>query len=146
MNRTRPERRRHVRWAVKGLVSGRIEFTDSVSPLDLSLGGAQIEHSEILRPGTTMFLTLFFPDHQMTLKCAVIRSVVYGSVIQDNGERELIYRSGLEFVGISEDDRRVIGAYMSTAGAVEKSGPVLRGLPKGSPTSHVLAVDPFRNT
>ncbi|MFQ5988549.1 MAG: PilZ domain-containing protein [Candidatus Methylomirabilales bacterium] len=114
MDGTTVERRRYSRCALKGQVSGRIGFR-SVSPLDLSLGGVQIEHFQIVRPGTTTFLTLFFPNTEVTLKCAVARSAADRPVIQDDGEREIIYRTGLEFLSTTEDVRRVIGAYVSAA-------------------------------
>ncbi len=141
MKRTRTERRRYARKALRGQVSGRIKLTQSVSPLDLSLGEVQIEHSEIVRPGTTMFLILFFPSHQMTLKCTVVRSSVHGTVTQDDGERELIYRTGLEFLSTSEDVRRVIGTYISTSLDEEDESGGLSEIWEGPSGLPYLAVD-----
>lgn len=141
VKRTRAERRRYTRKALRGQVSGRIKLTHSVSPLDLSLGGAQIEHSEIVRPGTTMFLTLFFPNQQVTLKCTVARSRVHGTVTQDDGGRELIYRTGLEFLSTSEDVRRVIGTYISTSMDEEEESGGLSEIWEGLSGLPYLAVD-----
>lgn len=114
MKGTTVERRRYPRCTLRGQVSGRMGFR-SVSPVDLSLGGVQIEHFQSVSPGTTAFLTLFFSNHEVTLKCTVARSVADRPVVQDDGEREIIYRTGLEFLSTTEDIRRVIGAYVSTA-------------------------------
>lgn len=107
------ERRHYPRSNLKGQVAGWIGV-NRVSPLDLSVGGVQIEHSGFTRPGTITFVTLFFPHHEITLKCAVVRSMVDRLVILDDGQREIVYRTGLEFLNPSEDIRRIIGGYIST--------------------------------
>ena len=122
MDETRVERRRYPRWDLRGQVSGRIGFR-GVSPLDLSLGGVHIEHFQIVRPGTITFLTLFFPNDEVILKCAVARSMVDRPVIQEDGEREIIYRTGLEFLSTTEDVRQVIGAYISTSLSRKQEAP-----------------------
>ena len=122
MDETRVERRRYPRWVLRGQVSGRIGF-HSVSPLDLSLGGVHIEHFQIVRPGTITFLTLFFPNDEVILRCAVARSMADRPVIQEDGEREIIYRTGLEFLSTAEDVRQVIGAYISTSLSRKQEAP-----------------------
>lgn len=107
------ERRYYPRSGLRGQVAGWIG-SNKVSPLDLSAGGVQVEHFGLTRPGTVTFLTLFFPHHEITLKCKVVRSVVDRMAILDTGEREIIYRTGLEFVNTSEHIRRIIGEYIST--------------------------------
>lgn len=141
MNGTGAERRRFTRKALRGQISGRIKLTHSVCPLDLSVGGAQIEHSEIVRPGSTMFLTLFFPHHQVTLKCAVARSKVCGTVTQENGERDLIYHTGLEFLSTSEDVRQIIGGYLNTSMDGEEEIAMLSEIWDELPASPFFAVD-----
>ncbi|MFQ5840580.1 MAG: PilZ domain-containing protein [Candidatus Methylomirabilales bacterium] len=65
MKQPEGERRRYARWLVDGQVVGRIRGTDTVALIDLSLGGAQIEHATLVRPGALSFLTL--ESHRQTV-------------------------------------------------------------------------------
>lgn len=78
------------------------------SILDISLGGALIEHSKLVRPGTLSFLTFSVDGHEVTLRCRVIRSAIYRYEVQPSGERGHVYRTGLEFSAASEDVRRLL--------------------------------------
>ena len=40
--------------------------------------------------------------------------MVHGSEVQPDGERDLIYRTGLEFLDPSEDSLRLIGEYIDS--------------------------------
>lgn len=108
------ERRRYARWLVDGHVVGRIRGTDTVALLDLSLGGAQIEHATLIRPGALSFLTLESQGQTVTLKCRVVRSTVHRYEIAASGERELIYHTGLRFLDTSEETQRLISAYIES--------------------------------
>lgn len=97
------DRRRHRRWEVGGRRVGRLDSAHQASVLDLSLGGALIEHaSNDLWPETIAFLTLAAPGQEAGLKCRVVHSTVHRYEAQPTGERDLIYRSGLEFLDTSE--------------------------------------------
>lgn len=103
------ERRRHRRWGVGGRRAGRLDSTHQASVLDLSLSGAKIEHANgHLWPETIAFLTLVAPGRETGLKCRVVHSTVHRYEVLPNGERDLIYRSGLEFLDASETSLHVI--------------------------------------
>lgn len=105
------ERRRYPRFSPGGGVTGRIT-ADEAALLDVSLGGALIEHSEILRPGSPSYLRLNLPGRDVSLRCHVVRSAVQRLERHPNGEQTLIYRTGLEFLEHSEETQQAIGNYI----------------------------------
>lgn len=109
------DRRRHRRWDVGGRHGGRLDSAHQASVLDLSLGGALVEHtSNHLWPETIAFLTLAAPGQEAGLKCRVVHSTVHRYEVQPNGERDLIYRSGLEFLDTSEASLQVIDKFIDS--------------------------------
>lgn len=102
------DRRRHLRCQVGKKLTGRITSNHDASVLDMSLGGALIEHSNLVRPGTLAFLTLSVDGHEVSLRCRVLRSAIYRYEVRFTGERVQVYRSGLEFSGLSEEAQRLL--------------------------------------
>lgn len=102
------DRRRYLRRQVGKRLTGRITSNHKASILDMSLGGALIEHSNLVRPGTLAFFTIFVDGQEVSLRCRVVRSAIYRSEVRLTGEHEQIYRTGLEFSAVSEDSRRVL--------------------------------------
>lgn len=101
-------KRRHRRWVIGGRLAGWIDTTNEASFVNISLGGALIEHANMMRPGTTAFMTLAFQGQEVGLKCRVVRSEVHRYGGRRTEERHLVYRSGLEFVDTSEASLQVI--------------------------------------
>jgi len=99
---TNGERRRHRRWGVGGRLAARALGIPKASLVDISLAGALLEHSNMMRPGTLLFLTLTLDGQEEVLKCRVIRSVGHRYEVLSTGERDLFYRTGLEFLTPSE--------------------------------------------
>ncbi len=108
------ETRRYPRSVAVGRPLGRVNNAYNVSLIDISLGGVQIEHPDIIRPGTTSFLTLLMLGREVTLNCRVVRSLVHRTEVQADGEQQLIHRSGLEFLGPSEESLRQIDGYIES--------------------------------
>ncbi len=102
------DRRRHIRWLLKQRASGRITAMYEASLVNISLGGTLIEHLHLLRPRSMTFSTLFVHGQEVSLPCGVL----HGSEIPTSGERELIYRTGLEFRALSEHSQRLLGEYI----------------------------------
>jgi hypothetical protein len=100
--------RRHRRWYVAGRLGGRIGRSLRVSFVNISLGGALIEHANVVPPGTVSFLTLSISGEEEALKCRVVRSFVHRYDVEPAGERGLIYRSGVEFLDTSETSLSLI--------------------------------------
>ncbi len=112
VDQAKSERRRFPRWRAGRWLSGWIGNTHEVSVVDISLGGALIEHSYIIRPGTMTILILLLRGEKVSVDCRVIRTVVYRYETWPGGERDCVYRTGLELVDVSEDSRREIGGYI----------------------------------
>ncbi len=105
------ERRRYPRFSTGGGVAGRIT-ADQSALVDVSLGGALIEHSQILRPGSRSYLRLILLGRDVSLRCHVVRSAVHRLERHPNGEQTLIYRTSLEFLEHSEETQHAIGNYI----------------------------------
>ncbi len=61
-----------------------------------------------------MFLNVLIHNQQMGLKCRVIRSAVYRYEVWPTGEHDHYYRTGLEFLEVSENSRRLIDEYIGS--------------------------------
>lgn len=105
---TSPERRRGRRVPVAGRPEGRVKATLDARLVDLSSGGARIEHYNLLRPGFTC--TLEFPTSlaPLTLSVQIVRSMVVGHEPSATGERLLRYESGLAFVRVTAEQQKLI--------------------------------------
>lgn len=101
-------KRRYRRWMVGGRLTGWIDATHEASFIDLSLGGALVEHSNIIRPGRTAFLTFVFRGQETALRCRVVHSRVYSYAMGPVDQRDLVYRTGLEFLDTSETSLHLI--------------------------------------
>lgn len=108
------ERRRHTCWAVEERTGGQVTAVFEASLINISLGGVLIEHVHLLRPGMNYAVTLFVHGQAVNLTCRAVRSVVHGSRVHPDEERELIYRTGMKFVDPSEDSLRLIGEYIDS--------------------------------
>lgn len=112
MEQIKGERRRYPRWVVGGRLAGRINTVHTVSFVNISLGGILIEHADVIRPGDTSLLHLLVLGREVTLNCRIVRSLVHRPEIETGGERRLIYQSGLEFLGPSEESVGLINEYI----------------------------------
>lgn len=121
MKAVKIDRRRHLRWRVGEGLTGRIASKNEASILDISLGGALVEHSNLVRPGTLSFLTLLLRGQEVNLRCRVVRSAIYRFKTWPTGEQEHLYRTGVEFLALSEDSRRVIDKYINFLGKKVKT-------------------------
>jgi len=106
------ERRRHPRANVGGRKKGKVNATYDVSLLDISLGGSLIEHVQVVQPESTFELGLILQGQKMKLSCRVVRSAVHRSEGGSRGGGKLIYRTGLEFLDVSDGAREAIGDYI----------------------------------
>jgi len=106
------DRRQYARFVVGGRTKGRVTAIYDAQILDISPGGSLIEHSQVVRPGTLSCLDLDLLGKRMSLKCRVARSVVHRTEIQPDGDKELIYHTGLEFLDRSDETRKMIIDYI----------------------------------
>ena len=109
-------RRKHARFLVKGGAKGRVAVVWDAVLLNISLGGALIEHANVVRPGTPSSLELELQGQRIRLRCRVARSVAERIQVQPDGERELVYQTGLQFIDPSDETLQVIGDYIDALG------------------------------
>ena len=103
------DRRRSPRCRAWGWLLGWIGGALKVSVVDISMGGALIEHSPNMRPGTSCVLTLSPRGTRVNVRCRVVRSAVYRYETWPLGEQNCVYRTGLELVDVSETSQFQIG-------------------------------------
>ncbi|MFQ5803294.1 MAG: PilZ domain-containing protein [Candidatus Methylomirabilales bacterium] len=110
----RSNRRQHARFVVRGKVEGRVTSVYDAHILDISLGGALIEHAHVVRPGSTSSLDLDLQGKRLSMRCRVARSVVDRMELQPDGEQILIYHTGLEFTDAPKETRVMISNYIQS--------------------------------
>jgi hypothetical protein len=106
------ERRKAPRIPVAGHLGARARATLNVRVLDLSAGGARIEHTDLLRPGATYAFELPPALGSLTITVRIVHSAVVGTEPTPEGERNLRYQSGLAFVGITSDQQSALAAIL----------------------------------
>ena len=84
------------------------------SLVNISLGGALVEHIQVVRPGTVSLLDLVLQGKRVSVTCRVVRSVVNRVEVQPDGQRVLVYHTGLEFIDASEEMRQAISYYIQS--------------------------------
>lgn len=97
MTESYPTKRQHPRFVVGGKARGRLTTTYTASLINISLGGALVEHPDIVRPGTISYMDITLLGREVKVRCRVTRSVVHRTEVLESGERGLIYHTGLEF-------------------------------------------------
>lgn len=105
------DRRQYPRSLVRGGLKGRFTFDEAVL-INVSLGGAVIEHAQIIRPGIRSDLRLFLLGRDVSLRSHVVRSVVHRRERQPDGEETLLYRTGLEFLELSDEAQQLISDFI----------------------------------
>jgi len=108
--------RRYPRLTFREPVSGDVTASQHVHILDLSLGGARLEHSAILRPGSGCYLRLPLKYQPVTVIGRVIWSRVVGGASGDEGGVGLLYQSGLEFGALSQGAHALLAGFLETEG------------------------------
>lgn len=96
------KRRLHARVNMPGAVQGSMDLSTDVQVINLSPGGAMIEHSVHLSPGSPCSLRLHFLGVDLRLKGLIVWSQVKGNRNTAKGEGQLRFRSGLFFPDLPE--------------------------------------------
>lgn len=98
MEEERRKNRRYPRVVVGTKIKGQTHGIERGTVLNLSVGGALIEHAKTVRPGTVLHLALNLRERETRVRCRVVWSVAHRAEEQPNGQQELIYHTGLEFL------------------------------------------------
>lgn len=97
-----PIKRRFPRFTVLGKVGGKIVASFEATLVNLSLGGALVEHSSMVRPGSVSQLFLPHGTGEIPVNCRVVRSHL--SRRETRGPASVVvYQTGLEFLNPSPD-------------------------------------------
>lgn len=116
MNDGSAGKRRHARLTFKEPVQDLVTATHEVRILDLSLGGARVEHTNILRPGGMCHLRVPLRNQRVTLLCHVIWSQAVGRAEGGPRGTGLLFHSGLQFASVSSDTQTLLTAYLESEG------------------------------
>jgi hypothetical protein len=116
MESNRPGRRQHARLTFSQAVPGAVTASHDVHVLDISVEGARIEHTILLRPGGTCYLRLPLDQHVITVNCRVVWSQAVGRAPHEQLGANLLYHSGLEFGILTRDMRTVLAGYLQIRG------------------------------
>lgn len=107
--------RRHPRFIAGGRKKGRVTGDYEASLINISQGGALIEHAEVVvRPGTISFLELELQGKSVSLRSRVAWSIVKRPEKTPDGEQALVYHTGLEFIELPEDTRQTVCDYIQS--------------------------------
>jgi hypothetical protein len=106
------ERRGARRVSVSGHFGARALATLEVRLVDLSITGARIEHGELLRPGSHCTFHLPPAIQSVVLSSRVVHSTVVGSTPMPDGDRQLLYQSGLAFLNVTPNQRAALEEVM----------------------------------
>lgn len=90
----------------------RLHFWD-VTLLDISSSGALLEHDQRVRVGEVYRLSFEVEGLHVGLTGRTVRSFVSHRIPVAGGEQQIMYRTGLEFTGLTEDTAQLISAYVT---------------------------------
>ncbi|MBI2114980.1 MAG: PilZ domain-containing protein [candidate division NC10 bacterium] len=117
-------KRRYARLTFKEPVTGDVTSSHDVHILDLSLGGARVEHTIILRPGSSCYLRLPLKEQVVTVMGRVVWSQAVGRAAANPSGTGLVYQSGVEFGALAQEAHSLLVAFLeSRAGTSTEGGP-----------------------
>jgi len=108
-------KRRHARLTLSEPLLDQVTSSHDVAILDLSMGGARVEHSMMLRPGSTCHLRLPLKMRNVMVICAVVWSKAVGLADPNQGGG-ILYQSGLEFSRLTTETQALLQAFFDERG------------------------------
>jgi hypothetical protein len=111
-----PRKRRFARLTFKEPIADQVTASHDVHILDLSLGGVRVEHTIVLRPGSTCHLRLPLKTANFSVICNVVWSRAVGLADAAWKGAGVLYHSGLEFSKLNPDARTHLVAYLEAHG------------------------------
>lgn len=116
MSPIQPKKRRYARLTFKEPVSDQVTASHDVHILDLSLGGARVEHTIILRPGSSCHLRLPLKHRAVSVLCYIVWSRAVGRAEGEQRGTGLLYQSGLEFRTLPREVETLLAAFLEAEG------------------------------
>jgi DNA-binding response OmpR family regulator len=105
------ERRRATRVRLRERAEAQLQLRD-VTLVDLSLSGALVEHTESVRPGEIYRLAILVNDQKVQILARAMRVFASHRVTMAGGERQVVYRTGMEFVGLKKEVADLIATHI----------------------------------
>jgi len=105
------ERRRDARVRIREDFPATLQLKD-VKLLDISLSGALVEHMEPVNPGEIYRLCFPVEGQEVQVLARAIRAFASHRVTNATGERRMVYRTGMEFVGVEKGAAELMSAYI----------------------------------
>lgn len=105
------DRRRGARARLRAHTPAKLQLQD-VSLIDISQSGALVEHMAPIRPGDIYHLTLTIEGQDVPVVARAMRAYASHRVTVAGGERHVVYRTGIEFVGLKKDAAHLIEHYV----------------------------------
>ena len=94
---------------MKGEVRGKIHTVSSAPVVDLSVNGALLEVTCVLKPKTMYTLRLAVgPTEQLEVKGKVVRSYVHGFERNERGETVIKYRAAVQFQDVGDAQKEIL--------------------------------------
>lgn len=107
------ERRKHPRVEMMHTVGGEVQAVVASSIINLSVSGTLVELPCRLNPGGLYEIKMSFADRVIETVAQVVRSYVHSVGHSDEGTSTLLYRAGLFFDKIEDEDRDFLDRFIS---------------------------------
>ena len=105
------ERRRAPRVRMEDRSPAQLQLKE-VYLLDISLSGALVEHNEPVSPGEIYRLVFPVDGQEVQVLARAVREFASHRVTVEGGERRIVYRTGMEFVGLEKGASELISVYV----------------------------------
>ncbi len=108
-------KRRYARLTLSEPMVDQVTASHDVTILDLSKGGARVEHTMMLRPGSACHLRLPIRTRSVMVVCNVVwsKAVGFSDASQGGG---VLYQSGLEFARLTMETQAILTAFLEEHG------------------------------
>jgi DNA-binding response OmpR family regulator len=113
------DRRRAPRVRLRARTPAQLQLRD-VNLIDISQSGALIEHIEPIRPAEIYRLALTLDGQNVQVLARAMRVFASHRVTVAGGERQVVYRTGMEFVGLKKEAASLIACHVES---LLKQGP-----------------------
>jgi len=113
--------RRGARVRLRNGAAAKLHLWD-VTLIDLSRSGTLIEHTHRVRVGDSYHLSFQVDGLHVRVKARAVRSFASHRVPVAEGERQIVYRTGMEFADLTADTANSISAYLNRLHASEITG------------------------
>jgi len=107
------ERRRTPRVRFRTRTPALLQLRD-VNLIDISQSGTLVEHFEPLRPGEIYRLAATFDGQNVEVLVRAMRVFASHRITVAGGERQVVYRTGMEFVGLKKEAANLIARHVQS--------------------------------